>query len=326
MPKTQTALIFNPAAGSGPIDPEAVRALLGDQHELSSFETTPELGAEACARRALAQGASLLIAAGGDGTVSAVASAVAGTPATLGVIPRGTANSFATALGISSTLELAVETVRAGVTEQVDTARANGSPMILHAAVGFHAAVVGGTSSEAKSTWGVLAYLAKALERLTDSDDFLVHIDADTHRFQCRATNIMIASMAPPATLLAQGPSWLMPNDGILDVTIVAAQGFADVLATGFHLLHTATRERPATRDDVGYFPCRRLSLETEPAQPLLVDGESAGTGKLSVECLPRNLSVRVPADAPWRSKTATPLDEKLLGLPELRRHKGDER
>jgi YegS/Rv2252/BmrU family lipid kinase len=319
MPKTAIALVYNPAAGGGPIDTEQVAQLLGEGYALESFATTPEVDAEACARRAVEQGTQLVIAAGGDGTVSGVASALVDSPATLAVIPRGTANSFAAALGIPAALDLAVETVRNGVTEWVDTARANGRPMILHAAAGFHAAVVGGTSSAAKGNWGMLAYLATALERLSEASDFFVHIESDTHCFDCRASNVMVASLAPPHTLLAQGPSLLLPNDNTLDVTLVAARGFADVVATGLHLMRAANQEQAATRENIGYFPCRRVRITTDPAQPLLVDGESAGEGELVVECLPRTLRVKVPADAAWRTKSANP-DTKLEGLPELRR------
>jgi YegS/Rv2252/BmrU family lipid kinase len=320
MPKPAAALIFNPAAGGGPLDTVQVERLLQDRFTLELIETKLEETAEACTRQALARGAELVIAAGGDGTVSAVAAALVGSAATLGVIPQGTANSFAAALEIPDALNLAIETILEGDTVTVDTARANGRPMILHASIGFHAAVVGGTSGEAKSRWGVLAYLATAVEKLNDSAEFHAHIQSDTRSLECRANNITVASLAPPQTLLAQGPTLLLPDDGTLDVTIVAASGLAEVVATGIHLLRSATQEQAATRDNVGYFPCSRVQIDTDPPQPLLVDGESAGEGRLVVECIPRSLRVKVPKTAAWRSKV-TGGEEKLEGLPALRVH-----
>jgi len=83
--------------------------------------------------------------------------------------------------------------------------------------------------------------------------------------------------------------------------------------------MRAANQQQAATRENIGYFSCRRVRVTTEPSQPLLVDGENAGEGELVVECLPRNLNVRVPHAAAWRSTPASP-ETKLDGLPELRR------
>jgi YegS/Rv2252/BmrU family lipid kinase len=318
--KTSAALILNAAAGggSGSLELEGVRARLAERLELQVFETSAERSPDACARDALAGGAELVIAAGGDGTVSGVASALVGSQATLGIIPRGTANSFAEALEIPTDAEQAITTILDGETVTVDSARANGEPMILHASVGFHAAVVAGTSSEAKSRFGVIAYLAKALEQVSESSTFKVELESETMRVACRANNITVASVAPPSTLLAQGPTVLLPNDGTLDVTIVAAEGLAEAVATGLHLFRAASQEQAATRPNIGYFACQRVRIDTDPPQALMIDGEDAGQGRLVVECVPNSLKVRVPRGVGWRTKTRS-AETNLAGLPALR-------
>jgi len=295
-----------------------VRARLAQRLDVRVFECSEERSPDACARDALAGGAELVIAAGGDGTVSAVASALVGGQAVLGVIPRGTANSFAEALEIPTDVEQALETVLDGETVTVDSARAQGKPMILHASVGFHAAVVTGTSSESKSRFGVLAYLAKALERVSGSKWFRVELETDTMRLTCRAHNITVASVAPPSTLLAQGPTILLPDDGTLDVTIVAAEGLAQAVATGLHLYRAASRQQAADHPNVAYFPCKRVQIDTDPPQALMIDGEDAGEGRLVVQCIPSSLRVKVPHGATWRTKTRGP-EANLTGLPGLR-------
>lgn len=293
----RAGLIFNPAAGRA----RAGRALpalerdLGHHFDLTVFTTSPEHDAEECARRALASKPELLIAAGGDGTVSMVARALVGTPIPLGVLPCGTANSIAGGLGIPLEPAHALEALREGATRRVDTARANGRTMLLHASIGFHAATVKNTPRDAKSSWGMLAYVKEALSELIKLEPFSVEIETERAVVRCRATNVTVANVAPARALLAHGPAVVAPDDGALDVTIVTATSLAEAVATGLHLLRAATLGEPATGDNIGFFSARRLRIDTEPPQPLLVDGENAGRGAMVIECVPSSLSVVVP-------------------------------
>jgi diacylglycerol kinase family enzyme len=91
---------------------------------------------------AITRGAKTIIAAGGDGTVSTVAAAVADTGATLGVIPLGTLNHFAKDVGIPLDLPKAVETIAAGRTTAVDVGELNGRSFVNNASVGMYASLV----------------------------------------------------------------------------------------------------------------------------------------------------------------------------------------
>ena len=97
------------------------------------------------------------------------------------------------------------------------------------------------------------------------------------------------------ARALAQGPRCVDPEDGLLDVTIASARGFAEALAVGVHLFRTAGRE-PASRDDVAFFSTRSLKVSAAPSQRMIVDGEEVEDVALSVECLPASLAVLAPA------------------------------
>jgi YegS/Rv2252/BmrU family lipid kinase len=316
--KPAAALILNAGAGGGPLDVEGARARLAERLDLRILESSPDRSPDACARDALAEGAQLVIAVGGDGTVSAVASVLVGSQAALAIIPRGTANSFAEALEIPSDPEQAIATILDGETVTVDSALANGKPMILHASVGFHAAVVTGTSSVSKSRFGVLAYLVKALGQVSNSTRFKVELESETMRMTCRANSITVASVAPPGTILAQGPTILLPDDGALDVTIVAAEGLVEAVATGLHLHRAASQQQAANRHNIGYFSCKRVRIDTHPPQALMIDGEDAGRGRLVIECVPGSLSVKVPRGATWRTRTRS-AESNLGGLPGLR-------
>ncbi|MFM7734344.1 MAG: diacylglycerol kinase family protein [Cyanobium sp.] len=119
-------LIFNPVAGQG--DPNA---------DLDPAEQTRDLITMIQTRHASATGSVMIVASGGDGTVSAVAGAVIGTGIPLAVIPRGTANAFSAALGIPTDVAAACATILAGHTQKVDAARCNDTPMILLAGLGW---------------------------------------------------------------------------------------------------------------------------------------------------------------------------------------------
>ena len=94
------------------------------------------------AREAHAAGACAIVAGGGDGTVNAVASVVAGTGTALGVLPLGTLNHFARDAGIPLDLEAAVATVVAGHIRAVDTGEVNGRTFVNNASIGIYPDIV----------------------------------------------------------------------------------------------------------------------------------------------------------------------------------------
>jgi len=94
------------------------------------------------AAEAVRRGSSLIVAAGGDGSVSAAASAVAGTDAALGVIPLGTLNHFAKDLGIPLALDDAARTIVEGKTTRVDVGEVNGRVFVNNSSLGLYPEIV----------------------------------------------------------------------------------------------------------------------------------------------------------------------------------------
>ena len=117
-------LIFNPISGQGnpELDLILIKRLLSPEIQLNVILTKPEIEPGEQAKDAIQEGADLVIASGGDGTISAVAAAVIGTDIPLGIIPRGTANAFSVALGIPTNVNAACEVILAGSTRVVDVA------------------------------------------------------------------------------------------------------------------------------------------------------------------------------------------------------------
>ncbi|MET0623576.1 MAG: diacylglycerol kinase family protein [Pyrinomonadaceae bacterium] len=144
-PEGVVEVIINATAGGGG-DGEAARAveaafgacgvranvsLAHDGAEMSEF-----------VRRALANGARVVVAGGGDGTVSTVAGALVGTDTTLGVLPLGTLNHFAKDLGIPLGLEEAARNVCEGREARVDVGEVNGQIFVNNSSLGLYPRIV----------------------------------------------------------------------------------------------------------------------------------------------------------------------------------------
>lgn len=94
------------------------------------------------AREALARGSTIVVAGGGDGTVSSVASAIVGGDAALGILPLGTLNHFAKDVGVPLDLDEAIRAIVAGRIVHVDVADVNGHSFINNASVGMYASLI----------------------------------------------------------------------------------------------------------------------------------------------------------------------------------------
>jgi diacylglycerol kinase family enzyme len=142
-PAPRATCILNSAAGGA----RQVREVLA--HAFAQAGTDVQIvdlrgrsDATALARKAVAEGSQLLLAGGGDGTVSAVAAALIGTDAALGVLPLGTLNHFAKDLRIPLDLEAAVATSFHGQVAFVDVGEVNGRIFLNNSSLGIYPGVV----------------------------------------------------------------------------------------------------------------------------------------------------------------------------------------
>src|SRR5262245_28881854 len=94
------------------------------------------------ARRAVAGNSQIIVAGGGDGTISAVASMLVGTDKTLGVLPLGTLNHFAKDLGIPLDLEAAIQTLAHGYSIPIDVGMVNDRVFINNSSLGLYPEIV----------------------------------------------------------------------------------------------------------------------------------------------------------------------------------------
>lgn len=135
-------VLLNARAGGTSDDRQLVAdALHSSQLEADVLEVKPtEL--TSTARAAIDRGVRLVIAAGGDGTINAVAAAVAGSQAALGVLPVGTLNHFARDLGVPSDLNQAARILAQGQVRQVDFGEVNGRLFLNNCSIGLYPSLV----------------------------------------------------------------------------------------------------------------------------------------------------------------------------------------
>jgi YegS/Rv2252/BmrU family lipid kinase len=312
--KKTAHLIFNPVSGQGNAEQElaSIASILSAEFDLKVYQTTPAINAKDLAIQAVAQQADLVIAAGGDGTVSAVAGQLLETGIPLGVIARGTANAFANALSIPTDVQNACQTILAGNTQAVDVAICNGHPMLLLAGIGLEANAIAAADREVKDRFGVLAYIMAGIQQLQEIETFAVTIETEDRILKCQASAITVANAAPPTSILAQGPDEIVYNDGLLDITIFAPTNTLDAAIASYHLLRSALESNVAKCDHVGYFRTHAVRITTDPPQKVVVDGELIDADIVEVRTVSLGLQLFVPGVIVENS------GEDLSGLQDL--------
>lgn len=310
----KVCLIFNPVAGQG--DAKADLALIRDRltphFDLTVYETTPDCDGQALAQQAKQADFAAIIASGGDGTVSMVAGVLMKTGIPLGIIPRGTANAFASALELPTDVAAACDVIIHEQIKAIDGADCNGAPLILLAGVGFEAEVVEAADRPLKDRLGALAYWVAGVKELQNLKPFTVELETEDKVITTTAIAVTVANAAPATSIFAQGPAMLKADDGWLDITIVAPTNWTGAIAASQHLLQTAIQNRATQRDDIGYLQAQWVKITTDPPQKVVLDGELVENTPIEVRCIPQGLKIYVP------TKHISGPVEKLNGLPDL--------
>lgn len=258
-------------------------------HEPAHGEPLAEL-----VREAVRDGCNLVVAAGGDGTVSAVADALAGTDATLGIVPLGTANVLAGELGIPLDLDAACRLL-AGVhaVAAIDAMELDGTRYLTQVGAGLDAAMIRDTPGEHKRRFGRVAYVWTALRGLVGLAPrrFAVTVDGVTTR--PRAVQVLVANCGTLGRRPFRWGADIRPDDGRLDVIVIRARTLLDFAVTGWHFLTGRHREAP----DVSYHAATgAVTLATRTPMPVQADGEIVAQTPVTVRLVPGAVRVVVPA------------------------------
>jgi diacylglycerol kinase family enzyme len=266
-----------------------VAARYGWRAELLVTEKA-EAGVTAAGGAAL-DGADLVVAVGGDGTVRGCAEGLAGTGVPLGIVAHGTANLLARTLRVPGhpRAALAAALGPGGTDRTIDLAVADEVPFTAMAGMGLDAAVVGGT--RLKHQFGWLAYAMSGAAHLASPPArFTIRLDGGPP-VEREARSVVVGNSG-----LLPGGFSLLPDarldDGLLDVAVLAPHGPLGWprLATRV-LTHSQHRDRMLER-----FQARRVEITASKPLPREVDGELvAGGHTLTATVRPHVLTVRVP-------------------------------
>jgi YegS/Rv2252/BmrU family lipid kinase len=256
------------------------------------LETRPDDTGERLAREAVRSGAGLVLASGGDGTITACAAGVAGSGVPLGVLPCGTGNLLARNLGLPLSLDEALAVALTGSDRRLDVGIANGRPFVVMAGIGFDAEMLDGADERLKNRVGWAAYVLSALRHLGERPVAMI-LRADGGRPRRRwASGVIVGNVGSLPGNVRLLPD-AVPDDGVLDVAVLAARGWLGWLRLAIDVL---LRRRTGR---VAHLTCRELIVDASRARRWEVDGEVAGfTRRLRITLQPGSLVIRVPAPA----------------------------
>lgn len=261
---------------------------------------------------AIAAGTDTIIAAGGDGTLSEVATALAHRDETadvlpsLGLVPMGTGNDFAAAAGIPLDPSAALELVRMQPARAIDLLRLvadDGTHWCVNlASGGFGTAVTVETSDGLKHLLGGLAYVVTGIADLGRIEPIAARIAGPG--FQWRGAFI---ALGLGNGRQAGGGQVLCPEaliaDGRLDVTIIP-ELTGEVGATVATLLtegRSAALEQVAVRAQLPW-----VEIQAPQALTLNLDGEPVESLRFRIDCVPGRLRMHLPADCPLLGPAGT--------------------
>jgi diacylglycerol kinase (ATP) len=233
----------------------------------------------------------LIVAAGGDGTVSAVAEGLLGADIPLGIVPVGTYNNIARSLNIPSNLDDALATVVHGQPWRIDSATANGTPFMEVAGVGLDARLFP-VAEEIKS--GAWFQIADAVQTLRSYRLRKVQIDlADGSRLETRSLVTLISNMPYFGMGFAIAPA-ARPDSGQLVLSVFENMTKLQLLAyfAAISNGHEVEEPRITTYQGTQF----RITAAARPAMPVQADGRVIGHTPVTFAVLPRALTVMVPA------------------------------
>ena len=258
------------------------------------LETTPEDPGRAQARSAVSAGASLVLACGGDGTVTACAEGLIGTGVPLGIIPLGTGNLLARNIGLPVDCDQALAVALGGVQRPIDVGRVNGTLFVVMAGLGLDAQMLIGASDPLKKRVGWLAYAISAVRHLGDRPITLTVSADGGRRRRMRVNMLVVGNVGRLQGKLPLLPA-ARPDDGRLDAVALIHGGLAGWLTAAAHIL----LRRPA-RGGVYRVQFSQLQVTLEQEQPWELDGEPMDPARsLTVAAEPGALLLRTPAELP---------------------------
>jgi diacylglycerol kinase (ATP) len=293
-------LITNPAAARtehAAVD-AVMRTFRGAGWNAEVLATGGPGDARRLAEDAVRDGVEIVAVFGGDGTTMQAAAALVGTDVPLGVIPGGTGNLLAGNLRIPASPARAARTLLTARPRPFDLGRMERPDGTHYFAVacgaGYDARVMAETLSEHKRRWGMAAYVATTLRLMGELRSAVHVITIDGAEYDAVASLVLVANcgeVIPPFVRLRPG---IRPDDGLLDVVVIRANSLGQSVRAVWDILRRAPDER-GEDTYVGYARGQQIRVETEPVQPVQLDGEPGGATPFTATVVPSAIRILAP-------------------------------
>ncbi len=306
-PARDITVVYNPVKISRQELQAHIERHVGAHDRVEWSETNVDDPGFAQADRALENGADMVIAAGGDGTVRMVALALSGSDTQMAIVPGGTGNLLARNLGIPLTVGAAVRRAFEGEGRLIDLCRAEltypdgetaHSGFAVMAGVGVDAGMIHYTDDDAKARFGAAAYVPAVLRSLGGGSSVELELSLDddpphpTSIHTCIVGNC--GSLIAGISLLPEAE----PDDGILDAVVMRPENATSWGQIGMKLVADSARRNlnihpRRVPDSMDYVQGRRITLDFAKPEPIELDGDSAGeVVRAVVEVIPGTLRV----------------------------------
>lgn len=243
------------------------------------------------ARSALAKRPDLLVLGGGDGTMSGLVDHMVGMGTALGVLPLGTANSFARTLGLPLDVEGAVHVIARGQRRRIDLGMIDDDYFANAASLGIAPQIAETVPHDLKKYLGRLGYLSWAALQYLKFKPFWLTVDVGKGPQKLKVVEVRIANGR------YHGGVELMETAEIDggDIVVEAVRGhFKRRLVANWaaSVLRLGSR-----RDDVVVFRGQSIRIDTDPRLPISIDGEVLAKTPVTAHVAPGAIEVMVPAD-----------------------------
>ena len=311
-PTPRWRLILNGKSAGDDAVREAVSALRDSGVRLDVRVTWEGGDAERYVAEAIADGVDTVIAGGGDGTLSEVATTLAhrdesaeALPA-LALLPLGTANDFASACGIPADPEAALRLVRDGAAVPMDLLKLDANGQAHWAANlasgGFGTEVTTETHEGLKKLLGGLAYVVTGLSKLGRIEPQRARLRGPGFAWEGEFIALGIGNGRQAGGGQALCPEALI-DDGLLDVTVVPPLQGELLASVGTALAagKDAALDGVAVRRQLSW-----IEIEAPQTLTLNLDGEPVQAMAFRIECMPKRLRMHLPVDCPLRANPAT--------------------
>ncbi len=236
-------------------------------------------------------GYEMICVAGGDGTVSSVADAMArlNSKLPLGIFPAGTSNDLAAYLGIPKDVNACCSIILNGIIKDVDLGRVNGSHFINVCSAGLLTDVAYKTDTNLKNTLGQMAYYIKGLEEIPKFSPIKMRLTADDKVIEDNMLLLLILNGSSAGGFARLAPDAAI-DDGRMNVIAIKFGNIPNMLTLFLKII----RGEHVGDSNIYYFTTDKLLVECTQHCETDIDGEKGPDFPLNIEVLHRYLKVFV--------------------------------